>query len=270
MGMAGDADPRKVNRQKVIDRREMERNVETLTIHYCFTLDNGVKEQFSLTLDPRTLNLIIGTWDTLPSWTNLDFHQCPNCPFTIENLSYCPVAVSLADVVERFDGILSYDQVHLEVTMKERFVSQETTAQKGISSLMGLLMATSGCPHTAFFKPMARFHLPLASEEETIYRATSTYLLAQYFLKNEGKYADFKFQGLAEIYRNMQIVNSGIARRLRAWTESDSSLNAIVLLDLYARALPLVIEDSLQEIRYLFSPFFPEEAIPPCSPKPQS
>jgi hypothetical protein len=32
-------------------------------------------------------------------------------------------------------------------------------------------------------KPMARFHLPLASEEETIYRATTMYLLAQYFLR---------------------------------------------------------------------------------------
>ncbi|MGA1844767.1 MAG: DUF6901 family protein [bacterium] len=250
--------------------RRGKRNVETLTIRYCFTLGNGVREQFSLTLDSKTLNLITGTRDTLPEWTKLDFHQCPNCPLSTKTHTHCPVALSLADVVERFDGILSYDQVHLEVTMKERFVSQETTAQKGISSLMGLVMATSGCPHTAFFKPMARFHLPLASEEETIYRATSTYLLAQYFLKNEGKEADFKFQGLAEIYRNMQSVNSGIARRLRAWTESDSSLNAIVLLDLYARALPMVIEDSLQEIRYLFSPFFPEEAFPPCSPKPSS
>jgi hypothetical protein len=30
-----------------------------------------------------------------------------------------------------------------------------------------------------------------------------------------------------------------------------------VLLDLFARALPLVIEDSLEKIRYLFFPFFP-------------
>ncbi|MGA1797059.1 MAG: DUF6901 family protein, partial [bacterium] len=78
--------------------RRGKRNVETLTISYCYTLGNGVKEQFSLTLDSRTLNLIIGTRDSLPEWTRLDFHRCPNCPLNTKTNAYCPVAVSLADV----------------------------------------------------------------------------------------------------------------------------------------------------------------------------
>jgi len=234
--------------------------METVTIQYCFTLANGIREAIDLKLDAKNLDLIVSSRDTFPSWTNLDFQQCPNCPLTISKHKYCPLAVSLVDIVKRFEDIISYDQVHLDVSTKERSVSQETTAQKGISSLMGLLMATSGCPLTAFFKPMARFHLPLANEEETIYRATSMYLLAQYFLKNDGKSADFKLDGLKKIYKNMQIINTAIAKRLRAGTETDSSLNAIVLLDLFARALPLVIEDSLQEIRYLFSSFFQTDA----------
>jgi len=32
-------------------------------------------------------------------------------------------------------------------------------------------------------------------------------------------------------------------------------VNSIVLLDLYAKNLPYVIDDSLEEIRYLFEPF---------------
>jgi hypothetical protein len=43
-------------------------------------------------------------------------------------------------------------------------------------------VATSGCRYTAYFKPMARFHLPFANEEETAYRAISMYLLSQRFL----------------------------------------------------------------------------------------
>jgi hypothetical protein len=230
--------------------------METVTIQYSFTLANGIKEAIDLKLNTETLDLIVRPHDNLPSWTNLDFQQCPNCPLNTSTHKYCPLAVSLVDIVKRFENIISYDQIHLDVITKERLVSQETTAQKGISSLMGLVMATSGCPLTAFFKPMARFHLPLANEEETIYRATSMYLLAQYFLKNDGKSADFKLSGLKKIYKNMQIINTAISKRLRAGTETDSSLNAIVLLDLFARALPLVIEDSLNEIRYLFSSFF--------------
>ena len=121
--------------------------------------------------------------------------------------------------------------------------------------MMGLVIATSGCPHAAFFKPMARFHLPLASKVETIFRATSMYLLAQYFLKNAGKCADFELEGLSQIYANMQIINMAVAERLRAATKTDSSVNAIVILDCYAKSLPFAIEKSLEDVRYLFSPF---------------
>ena len=122
--------------------------------------------------------------------------------------------------------------------------------------MMGLIIATCGCPHTTFFKPMARFHLPLASEQETIFRATSMYLLAQYYLNKEYRIADFEFEGLGRIYDDMQIVNFAIAERLRTATLTDSSINAVVLLDSYAQALPLAIDKSLEGIRHLFTPFF--------------
>lgn len=234
--------------------------MENVTIQYCFTLANGIKKIIDLQLDAKTLDLMVSARDPLPSWTNLDFQQCPNCTLTTNTHQHCPLAVSLADIVKEFEDIISYDQIHLDVITKERIVSQKTTAQKGISSLMGLVMATSGCPLTAFFKPMARFHLPLANEKETIYRSTSMYLLAQYFLKNGGKSADFELEGLKKIYENLQIINTTIAKRLTSKTKTDSSLNAIVLLDLFARALPLIIEDSLEKIQYLFSSFFSENA----------
>jgi hypothetical protein len=150
----------------------------------------------------------------------------------------------------------------------ERFITQETTVQRGMSSLMGLVMATSGCPHMAFFKPMARFHLPFASAEETVYRATSMYLLAQYFLHKEGHPTDLDLTGLREIYNNIEIVNVAVAKRLRTATEADSAINAIILLDIYTKAIPVVIEESLEEIRYLFAPFFREaEKGPSKKPK---
>ena len=127
---------------------------------------------------------------------------------------------------------------------------------------MGIVIATSGCPHTVFLKPMARFHLPFATEEETLYRATSMYLLAQYFLQREGKKGDFELQGLREIYDNIQLVNTAIAKRLRAACKTDASVNAIICLDMYAKAIPYVIEESLEEIRYLFTPYLTDRGNP--------
>ena len=240
----------------------------TMTIKYYFTLPEGVREGFNLQIDAQELELVGGMPDVLPSWAKLDFHQCPNCPLTPDTYPHCPLTAHLVDIVRRFEGLVSYSEIQVDVMTAERFITQETTVQRGMSSLMGLVMATSGCPHMAFFKPMARFHLPFASAEETVYRATSMYLLAQYFLHKEGHPADLDLTGLREIYNNIEIVNVAVAKRLRTATEADSAINAIILLDIYTKAIPVVIEESLEEIRYLFAPFF-REAVKGPSKKPK-
>ena len=222
------------------------------TIRYRFRLKGGAEEIFNLQFEAKTLRLInIKTID-LPAWTRLDFHQCSHCPLSIETDRFCPLAANLSRIVDKFERLVSYDEIHIDVTTDQRLISQYTTAQNGISSIMGLMMATSGCPHTSFFRSMGHFHLPLSNEEETIYRVTGSYLLAQYFLKKDGLDADFELEGLKKIYKNMQILNAAVADRLRSATESDSFLNAITILDSFAQTVPMVIEESLDDIRYLF------------------
>jgi len=230
--------------------------METINIRYLFRLPDKRQEIIDLHLDARTLDLMNAFPEGLPSWTDLDFHQCPNCPLKVEENPYCPVAVHFVKLLETFESLLSHDTVQVDIITSQRVVSKETSAQKGVSSLMGLIMATSGCPHTAFLKPMARFHLPFADSQETVYRATSMYLLAQYFLRKEGKEADMEMNVLKKIYSNVQIVNEAMASRLRAITEEDVALNALVILDVFAQAVPFVVEGSLEEIRYLFEPYF--------------
>jgi hypothetical protein len=110
---------------------------------------------------------------------------------------------------------------------------------------------------------MARFHLPLASEEETIYRAATMYLLAQYFCGERGGKTDFSFEGLIALYRNIQTVNVHVAKRFRAAGGSDSPVNAIIYLDLYAKGMPYAVQKSLSELRYLFASFLDAERDEP-------
>jgi hypothetical protein len=229
--------------------------METVNIQYIFTLPDQSREVFDLQFDAKELVLMNNMPSTLPSWTDLDFYQCPNCIVNTDTFTYCPLSANLVNIVRRFKGLLSFDKVTIDVATNERIVSQKTTVQRGISSLMGLIIATSCFPHTAFFRPMARFHLPLSSKEETIYRATSMYLLAQYFVNKDQNQADLELDGLKSIYENAQIVNTSIAERLRAASDTDSSVNAITLLDMYAQSLPFAISDSLENIKYLFTPF---------------
>ena len=229
--------------------------MNTIVIQYCFRLPDNSSENFKLELNPLNIELTGNIPEFLPKWARLDFHQCPHCPLDVASDPYCPLASNIVNIVQRFDGLISYDRIRVDVITAERKISQQTTVQKGISSLMGLVIAASGCPHTAFFKAMGRFHLPLASNEETIFRATSMYLLAQYFVKMDGRQADLELSGLTKIYRNIQIVNVAIARRLRSASMSDSLINAIVILDNFAKNLPFAIEKSLEDLRHLFVPF---------------
>lgn len=228
--------------------------MKPVDIEYRFTMGNGKKEVFTFALDPERGEILGLETGKMPSWTRLEYFQCANCPLKPDTTPQCPLAVNLVDLVRRFDGLASYDRVDVHVIMNERTVSQNTTVQRGIGSLMGLLIAGSRCPHTAFLKPMARFHLPLASREETILRATSIYLLAQYFRKQAGQTPDMEFEGLMDLYQNMQTVNAFTARRLRGATETDSSVNALLVLDIYAKTMEVVIQDSLEQIRYVFGP----------------
>ncbi len=229
--------------------------MKPIHIHYRFQMEDGQEELYKLELDPVKLETISEYQGELPDWTQLEYHQCDNCPLSPSKDPRCPAAVNMVGLVNRFKELLSYDRAKVAVVTDERLIYQNTTVQRGICSLMGLLMAASSCPMTAFFKPMARFHLPFASTEETIWRATSTYLLAQYYHKLNGRSPDICFEGLSRIYNDIQIVNLAFAKRLRAACRYDSMVNAIILLDMFAQSMPLAIDESLEQIRHLFAPY---------------
>ena len=178
----------------------------------------------------------------------------PELPAQRRTHPLCPAAAKLADVVPRFEPLLSYDSVRLEVETEERTTVGETSAQQALSSMLGLIMATSGCPHTEFLKGMARFHLPLASEEETLFRSVATYLLAQYLRQRHGAAPDVELRGLQHIYAELRVVNAAFTKRLRAAGRADATLNALVLLDVFAIIVPSAVEESLADLGSALEP----------------
>lgn len=226
-----------------------------LSIRYEFMFEDGKQEAFEVHLDADTLLPAGDPPEDLPEWTRLAFEQCPNCSLAEQTHLRCPAAVQLVELVNGFGDIVSYETVKIQVVTRERTVIQRTTAQKAISSLMGLVMATSGCPRTAYFRPMARFHLPLASEDETLYRAASMYLLAQYFRRQAGREADLELRGLTDIYENLETLNVAVAKRLLAAIHEDATVNAVVILDFLAKNWFFSMEDRLEEIQGLFAAY---------------
>lgn len=232
---------------------------DKISYAYHFEFDDGRKEEFEINLDALTLTPLDPGPPVLPEWTRTGFKQCTGCPLDPIRRPYCPLAVRIAPVVEHMSDVASIDHMKVTVIIDERSVTRSASAQEGLSSLMGIIVATSGCPVTAFFKPMARFHLPFANMEETYYRAASMYMLGQHYRWQRGLSADLDMIGLRRFYAGVAHVNKGMADRIRANKREDGAVNAIVLLDMFARGMPTEVDSTLKHLAPLFEPYLTEK-----------
>jgi hypothetical protein len=234
--------------------------MSTVKLTYRVALPDSRERVFDLHLDHDSAELKPPPEDVeLPAWTELKFNQCEGCPLDPAR-RHCPAAAHLAGVIDGFTDLVSYDQVRVTVESEERAVVATLSAQQALASLMGLIMASSGCPRTAIFRPMARFHLPFSSEAETAYRVAAMYLMAQHFKARDGGKSDTTLSNLESVYRGMHAVNRGMATRLRAASRQDAIVNAIVLLDVYSSLVPAAIHEILDEIKPAFAALLAEPA----------
>ena len=234
-------------------------NNQTLTLEYEFALGNGVRKHFTVHLNKLTLELVTARSAALPEWTKLTHHQCPNCPLDQERHPHCPIAANLVDVIDAFGECISIEEADITIRSESRAYYKHATVQYGVGSLMGVYMVVSGCPIMDRLRPMVYTHLPFATVKETMFRAVSMYLLAQYFVSQQGKTPDWKLEQLVRIYEDVRLVNQSFCRRLLSINPKDASLNALVGLDCFATVTAFSIEtDSLKEMEALFEIYLRE------------
>ncbi|HLE01543.1 MAG TPA: hypothetical protein VJB59_14865 [Bdellovibrionota bacterium] len=224
------------------------------TISYEFDFRSGMTRRYSIRLDPDRIS-IAPSLDGFhpPAWTNLERCRCDVCPLTSEASPLCPAAANMAELVDHFKNDCSTDPVLVRVITPERTYLKETEVQYGLLSILGIILATSGCPVMNFLKPMARFHLPFSTHTETIVRSISIYLLRQYFRKRAGGEPDILLEELERKYAQIQRVNEGLLSRIRSVvSQGDADKNAILILHAFSQLLSNEISEKLESLEYLF------------------
>ncbi len=237
--------------------REVNSMNDPIVITYCFNFDDGRDKTFSLQLDRETLDCSSGDDNDVPEWANLSYKKCTNCPLSENDNKYCPVALNLNNLTEKFFSIYSHERVFVVVTTEDRTYKKRTTVEEALGSLMGIIMVTSGCPVLDHLRPMARFHLPFSSPLETSIRSLSMYILAQYlFNKNtESNSININLSDFEKIYAEISNVNNDFSKRLRAAGEKDANLSALTNLDCNATLVSFTIEDTLNELKQYYSAY---------------
>ncbi|WP_101675953.1 DUF6901 family protein [Alloalcanivorax mobilis] len=189
---------------------------------------------------------------TPPDWARLEHHQCSHCPLDPAEHSYCPIAANLAFLLPNAELGESFREIRLEVGSPARTYFADTTVQRALSSLFGLVCALSDCPHTRFLRPMALFHLPVSTETETLVRTAGFFLLQRYLARRRDPALHVDLDGLDQAYDRLKELNHCFVRRFRAQDTSDAPVNAMVLLHVLAKEMNWELDDELEALAPLF------------------
>lgn len=181
-----------------------------------------------------------------PEWARLQHKQCACCPLKTSDCQYCPVATRIHGLVEAFAENKSTERVQVTVEASERHYYNDCDLQVGINSLMGLMMATSGCPVLQELKAMASFHIPFCSTRETLHRTVGSYLTKQYFVQLQGGEPDWELQQLKALYQVLEALNQDFSKRIQDSSSSDAVSNAVIMFFATSVVLVTSLDQQLQ------------------------
>ncbi|RAU20927.1 hypothetical protein CU669_15985 [Paramagnetospirillum kuznetsovii] len=206
-----------------------------------------------LLFEKTSFKLVVPDAAPRPSWAKLPYNRCSNCTLS-DDCEYCPAALGIAMFLPLFESRVSHEKTVVEVETAQRTIVAKTTFQSGMASLIGLVCATSGCPLTQFLRPMARFHMPFAEEQETLYRSFASWLLMSHVQQTlSGQGGAVSLDGLKTKYQHLSVMNASLAERLRAGVKRDAALNAVIILDLFAQIAPDNIDGGFEDIMEAFA-----------------
>lgn len=211
-------------------------------IEYRIVTAGGLAAEFTIRLDESGRLREPRCDDAL--WAERVPGGCPDCRAASAK---CLAASAIAPVVERFRDVGSLEQVHAVVRQDDRHCEIRCTAPRALASIMGLLIAASGCHKSMPFRAMALYHQPFATADETLTRAAGFWLLNRW--AGDSLCADSPFDDLIEAWADLEEINQQLSRRLHSICPTDAAPNGLAFLDALAKIGMMGLESRLEALR---------------------
>ncbi len=194
-------------------------------------------------LDPQELN----SYSDLPDWVKLEYHQCPICPFNSENITFCPAAFEMQDVIHQCSSCISTERVELSRIAEEGTVTTETDMQKALFAVIGEKAISSACSVLNSRQWSLDYYSILTTPENLFYRSISSYLMRQYFA-SPGK-CDPDLKGHLDYLDEVIDIFGNLLQRIRGKSSQDASNNALGSIVMSAQLLRHQRDDWLDELK---------------------
>jgi hypothetical protein len=214
---------------------------------YQITSETGDQFSFDVQnhkdLDPRELN----SHSDLPDWVKLEYHQCPICPFKSENVTFCPAAFELQDVIHQCSDCISYERVELSRIAEEGTVTTETDMQKALFAVIGEKAISSACSLLNSRQWSLGYYSILSTPENLFYRSISSYLMRQFFT-SPGIY-DPDLKGHLDNLDEVIHIFGNLLQRIRGVSSQDASNNALASIIMSGELLRHQRDDWLDALK---------------------
>ena len=221
-----------------------------MAVEYRITLNDEHAFNYKVQIERGLLASDRGA-EPVTDWTRLDYQKCTNCPLQSSEHECCPAAVDLKAVVEDFKGLPAFRKAWANVRTEEREYSKLVNLEVVIRSLLGVIMATSGCPILNRLKPMARNHLPFATDTEFVLRSVSMYVLREFFKQREGLVPDWELTALTNDFSELQLVNQALWHRIHDVCAGDTNLKAFLSFFSMSSSMTYSLDAQLEKVRPL-------------------
>ncbi len=221
-----------------------------MAVEYRITLDDEHAFNYKIQLE-RDVLVSDRAGAPAADWARLEYQQCTNCPLTPAQRQQCPAAVDLQTVVEDFRGLPAFRKAWVHVRTEEREYSKMVNLEVALRSLLGVIMATSGCPILRRLKPMAHNHLPFATDTEFVLRTVSMYVLRELFNQRDGRTPDWELGELTRDFSALQLVNQALWHRIHDVCAGDTNLKAFLSFFSMSSSMTYSLDAQLEKIRPL-------------------
>ena len=162
------------------------------------------------------------------SWTQLEYHQCVNCPLTINNTPYCPTALDLVNIVEPFLYISSIEPVTITIKEIDFEYTRKTDAQHALFNVFFYIIYTSSCPHQQLLRPLVKYIDPFPDLETMTYHLLAMHLVRDYF--DQPECATFRIEELKKNLEQLELTLDGLLDRIRNIISGDATINSVVIM----------------------------------------
>ena len=194
-------------------------------------------------LDPQELNSHID----LSDWVKLEYHQCPTCPFKSKNVTFCPAAFELPDVILQCSSCISYERVELSRIAEGGTVTTETDMQKALFAVIGEKAISSACSILNSRQWSLDYYSILPTPDNLFYRSISSYLMRQYFA-SPGK-SDPDLKGHLDYLDEVINIFGSLLERIRGESSQDANNNALASIVMSGQLLRYQRDDWLDALK---------------------